>query len=434
MNLENLLGLISSSPLLTVGLAGGTAMVGYLATQWWAVGARARTERRRTRLELEILRKKIDALDKKAAAAPEVAWNGFRKFTVAKKVLESEDTYSFYMKPHDGKRLPPFKPGQYLTFQFHLPNKPKPEIRCYSLSDGPLSEEHYRVTIKRALPDKNHRDYDPGRIGLISSHFCDNVQEGDIIDTKAPSGKFHLDLEVERPVVLIGGGIGVTPMIAMARTLTNIKDPREIYFFFGCRSGQDHMFREEMLGLQKSNPKMRLHVCYSRPDPGDEPGKSYNHESRVTMDLMKDILPSSNFEYYLCGPGPFMDSLVNGLYEWGVPKKDVYFEAFGPSTVKAVPKDPAAPAESAGDLQMIEVEFSKSGKKLKWDPQAANLRDFGNDNGIDMGGFCGAGSCTECMVAIKEGEVDYPNGPADVEEGCCLPCLCRPKGKLVIDI
>ena len=105
------------------------------------------------------------------------------------------------------------------------------------------------------------------------------------------------------------------------------------------------MFQEEMLTLQKTNPKMRLNVCYSRPDAGDEPGKSYNHESRVTVDLMKQILPSSNFEYYLCGPGPFMDSLVNGLYEWGVPKKDVKFEAFGPSTVKAVPKEPSAPSE-----------------------------------------------------------------------------------------
>lgn len=429
----DLANFVQSSPLLAIGSAGGVAMVGYMTSQWLAVSRRARTERKRSYLELEILKKKIEALDKKAAAGPEVAWNGFRKFTVARKVLESDDTYSFYLKPHDGKRLPPFKPGQYLTFQFHLPGKPKPEIRCYSLSDGSISDEHYRVTIKRALPDKGHRSYDPEKIGLISSHFCDTVKEGDIIDTKAPSGKFYLDVEVERPVVLISGGIGVTPMLAMSRFLTHIKDQREIYFFFGCRSGQDHMFREEMLELQRSNPKMRLHVCYSRPDPTDEPGKAYNHESRVSVELMKEILPSSNFEYYLCGPGPFMDSLVNGLYEWGVPKKDVKFEAFGPSTVKTVAKPPAGTGEAEAVQIAFEVEFARSGKKLAWDPGFGNLRDFGNDNGIDMGGFCGAGSCTECMVAIKDGEVDYPDGAADVEDGCCLPCLCRPKGKLVID-
>jgi len=429
----DLANFVQSSPLLAIGSAGGVAMLGYLTTQWWALGSRTRTERKRSHLELEILKKKIEALDKKAAAGPEVAWNGFRKFTVARKVLESDDTYSFYLKPHDGKRLPPFKPGQYLTFQFHLPGKPKPEIRCYSLSDGAISDEHYRVTIKRALPDTNHRSYNPEKVGLISSHFCDAVKEGDIIDTKAPSGKFYLDVEVERPVVLISGGIGVTPMLAMSRFLTHIKDPREIYFFFGCRSGQDHMFREEMLELQRANPKMRLHVCYSRPDAADEPGKAFNHQSRVTVELMKEILPSSNFEYYLCGPGPFMDSLVNGLYEWGVPKKDVKFEAFGPSTVKTVAAPPAAPGEAASALAEIEVEFARSGKKLKWIPTFGNLRDFGTDHGIDMGGFCGAGSCTECMVAIKDGEVDYPDGAADVEDGCCLPCLCRPKGKLVID-
>jgi ferredoxin-NADP reductase len=422
-----------SSPLLAIGSAGGLAMVGYLTTQWWTVTRRALTERKRSALELEILKRKILALDQKAAAGPEVAWNGFRKFTVARKVAESEDTYSFYLRPHDGKRLPPFKPGQYLTFQFHLPGKPKPEIRCYSLSDGALNDEHYRVTIKRALPDKNHRSYDPGKVGLISSHFCDVVKEGDIIDTKAPSGKFYLDVEVERPVVLISGGIGVTPMLAMARFLTHLKDPREIYFFFGCRSGQDHMFRDEMLELQRTNPKMRLHVCYSRPETADEPGKAFNHEGRVTVERIKEILPSSNFEYYLCGPGPFMDSLVNGLYEWGVPKKDVKFEAFGPSTVKTVAVPPAAVGEADRAEAGFEVEFARSGKKLKWDPAFGNLRDFGTDHGIDMGGFCGAGSCTECMVAIKDGEVDYPDGAADVEDGCCLPCLCRPKGKLVID-
>lgn len=433
MNID-LLNFIQSSPLLALGSTGGLVMVGYLATQWWAVGSRAKIERRRSRLELEILRKKIESLDKKAAAAPEVAWNGFRKFTVARKVLESEDTYSFYLEPHDGKRLPPFKPGQYLTFQFPLPGKPKPEVRCYSLSDGFLSDEHYRVTIKRALPDKNHKSYDPAKIGLISSHFCDAVNEGDIIDTKAPSGKFYLDVEVDRPVVLIAGGIGVTPMIAISRFLTHIKDSREIYFFFGCRSGQDHMFREEMLELQKSNPKMRLHVCYSRPDAGDEPGKAFNHESRVTIDLMKQVLPSSNYEYYLCGPGPFMDSLVHGLYEWGVPKKDVKFEAFGPSTVKAVPKEPSAPSEVKSEQVACEVIFARSGKTLKWDTLVDTLLDFAEAQGITtIEGGCRAGSCGTCKVAIKEGEVEYPGDHVEVEDGCCLACLCRPKGKLVID-
>ena len=435
MNFNSLTEFLQSGPLLSIGMTGGVFLTGYLATQWWVVSWRSRLEKRRGQLELDILRKKIEALDKKAEAAPEVAWNDYRKFTVARKVLESDDTYSFYLEPHDGKRIPDFKPGQYLTFQFQLPGERKPAIRCYSLSDGLVDGGHYRVTIKRALPDKGHKSYDPAKVGLISSHFCDGVKEGDIIDVKAPSGKFFLDVEVERPVVLIGGGIGVTPMLTMARVLTHLNDPREIYFFFGCRSGQDHMFGEEMLALQKANPMMSLHVCYSRPDADDEPGKAYNHESRVSLDLMKEILPSSNFQYYLCGPGPFMDSLVNGLYDWGVPKKDVFFEAFGPSTVKTGAKDVAKPADAGAGQSTCEIQFAKSSKVAAWDPSMGTLTPVCEEQEAAIAWGCYAGSCGECQTAIKEGEVDYPDGPPgyEVEDGCCLPCVCCPKGKLVLD-
>ncbi len=415
------------SPFLVIGLGGGAVMLGYVATQWWAVAARHTFEARRNRLELDALNKKIQVLNLKAQAAPEVAWNGYRKFSVSKKVEECEDTYSFYLKPHNGKPLPRFKPGQYLTFEVKFPNEPKPQVRCYSLSDGSISDDHYRVTIKRFIRND-------GTPGAISNYFADDVQEGDILDVKAPSGKFFLDVEVERPVVLISGGIGITPMLAMARVLTHIKDDREIYFFFGCRNSIDHMFRDELMELQEKNPNMRMHICYSRPLDGDVMGETYNHHSRVSVDLMKEVLPSSNYEYYLCGPGPFMDSLVNGLYEWGVPKKDVKFEAFGPATVSTGPKDTQAKTP-AGDQPTMEIEFARSGKKIFWDPAVANLLDFAEANGIttiDPG--CRSGSCGACLVAIKEGDVEYVGEPGDEpEQGSCLTCICRPKGKMVID-
>jgi len=251
---------------------------------------------------------------------------------------------------------------------------------------------------------------------------------------KAPSGKFFLDVEVERPVVLISGGIGITPMLAMARVLAHLRDQREVYFFFGCRNSVDHMFRDEVIELQKNNPNMRLHICYSRPLDVDAQGVAYNHHSRVTVDLMKEVLPSSNYEYYLCGPGPFMDSLVNGLYEWGVPKNDVKFEAFGPATVSSKPKDPAAKSEVQSQ-STVEIEFARSGKKIFWDPAMANLLDLLKLTGsppLDSG--CRSGSCGSCMVAIKEGNVEYVGEPGnEPEEGSCLTCICRPKGKMVID-
>jgi ferredoxin-NADP reductase len=406
-------------------------MLGYIATQWWAAAARYRFEVKRSRLELDALHQKIEILNLKAQAAPESAWNGYRKFTVSKKVQECEDTYSFHLSPHNGRPLPPFKPGQYLTFELHPPNAAKPLVRCYSLSDGALSDDHYRVTIKRALPPANEPDIPPG---IASSYFSDHVREGDILNVKAPSGRFFLDVEVDRPVVLISGGIGITPMLAIARFLTHIKDHREIYFFFGCRNSVDHMFRDEVIELQTANPNMRLHICYSRPLDRDVRGETYNHEGRVTIDLMKEILPSSNYEYYLCGPGPFMDTLVHSLYDWGVPKKDVKFEAFGPATVKSGPQEPKAKS-ATGDQAVIPIEFARSGKTVPWDSEMANLLEFAEKNGITtIEGGCRAGSCGTCLVAIKQGTVEYVVEPGDApEEGTCLSCICRPTVKLVID-
>ena len=401
-------------------------MLGYIATQWWAATSQYAFEARRNRLELGALGKKIQVLNLKALAAPEVAWNGYRKFTVSRKVEECDQTYSFYLSPHNGRPLPSFKPGQYLTFELQPPAAPKPLIRCYSLSDGALSADHYRVTIKRYVNAE-------GAPGVISNYFADHVKEGDILNVKAPSGKFYLDVEVDRPVVLISGGIGITPMLAMARALTHLKDPREIYFFFGCRNSVDHMFRNEVVELQKNNPGVRLHICYSRPLESDFEGEHYNHNSRVTIELMKEVLPSSNYEYYLCGPGPFMDSLVTGLYEWGVPKKDVKFEAFGPATVKSGPKETAAKS-AVGDTPVVQIEFSRSGKTLPWEPESANLYEFAEKHGIVIDKSCGVGSCGSCAVAIKKGSVAYDLEPSfDVDEGSCLTCICRPAGNMVID-
>ena len=163
-----------TDPFLAVGATGAALMLGYLGLQGWSATRRYAFESRRSRMELELLAKRIEILNRKVQSAPEVAWNGFRKFTVSRKVLECEDTYSLYLSPHNGRPLPAFKPGQYLTFEVQPVGSPKAQIRCYSLSDGPLSDAHYRVTIKRFIRDD-------GTPGVVSSYFCDEVREGDIL-------------------------------------------------------------------------------------------------------------------------------------------------------------------------------------------------------------------------------------------------------------
>lgn len=386
-------------------------------------------ERRRSQLELRRLEWEIKAARMKiqTVETEKAAWNGIRKFTVTQKVKEAEDTFSFYLTPHDGKPLPPFKPGQYLTFALTVPGQAKQVVRCYSLSDISRTK-HYRVTIKRCLPPpkSNHPP------GIGSSYFCDSVREGDIVDAKAPNGHFYLDMEKRRPVVLISGGIGVTPMVTMANALTEAGDTREIWFFFGARNSADHMFKTYMAEVAGKNKNIHMHVCYSKPLPTDVIGRDYHHEGRVSVELFKQLLPSNNYDYFLCGPGPFMESITTDLTTWGVPDTWVHFEAFGPASVKkktsVKSEDPAAAAVAS-----VEVTFAKSGKKAKWDGSLDSVLALADEHGVKIDAGCRAGGCGSCLIAIKSGEVEYVGARPEVEAGSCLACICKPKGALVID-
>ncbi|HEX4120338.1 MAG TPA: FAD-binding oxidoreductase [Verrucomicrobiae bacterium] len=364
----------------------------------------------------------------KEAEEAKLSWNGCRKFEVVSKTVECENVVSFCLAPHDKRPLPAFKPGQYITFQLTIPGQGKPVIRCYSLSDS-HRPNRYRVTIKKVLPAPDVAD---GKPGLVSSYFCDTVREGDILDVKAPNGHFYMDLQEARPAVLISAGVGVTPMVSMVNAIIDSGLKTEVWFFFGARSREDHIFKEYLQKIAAVHDNLRLHVCYSRPEKSDVIGRDYHHSGRVTAELLKENLPSSNYDYFLCGPGPFMNSLTEGLTAWGVPEQNIHYEAFGPATVKK-----AAPPPNAADtalLSKLSITFSRLGKTFHWNPASGNLLDFAESKGAKIEAGCRAGNCGTCVVALKSGSVDYitPTG-ASTELNTCLACICRPKTDLVLD-
>jgi uncharacterized protein len=354
------------------------------------------------------------------------AWAGFRKFRIEGKVLEAQSVCSFYLAPHDGRALPAYLPGQYLTFKLAIPGQSREITRCYSLSDNPEHTDYYRVTIKRLGPPPGKAE---GSAGLVSSHFHDRLQVGDIVDVKAPSGHFHLDTEHHGPVVLVGGGVGVTPVLSMLSYIVSAPGNREAWFFYGVRNGADHMMKEYLKELASRHQNIHLVVCYSDPRPEDRLGGDYHYAERVSVALFKRLLEVNNFDFYICGPPPMMESLTRELGEWGVPPERIRFEAFGPASVKKVAQltQPAAPSGA------FEVHFARSGKRLLWS-DASSLLEFAEANGIRIDSGCRAGSCGTCATALREGQVDYLRKPdIDVEKGTCLTCISVPKGAVSID-
>ena len=354
------------------------------------------------------------------------AWSGFRKFRIDGKVLEADGICSFYLVPHDGRPLPPFYPGQYLTFRLPIPGQAREVTRCYSLSDSPDHTDYYRVTIKR-IPPPPGQPAAPG--GLVSGHFHDRLRVGDFLDIKAPGGHFHLDVEHRGPVVLVGGGIGITPVLSMLGHLAATQAGREAWLFYGVRNSSEHVMQDFLKEVAVEHRNLHVVVCYSDPLPEDRQGEHYDFAERVSVELFKRVLKVNNFDFYICGPPPMMQSLTEGLAAWGVPEARVHFEAFGPASVKKAGQ-PAAPAAAVAGFQ---VTFTRSNRTLVW-PGAGSLLEFAEANGIQIDSGCRAGNCGTCATAVRDGQVDYLSAPgAEIEKGSCLACIAVPKSALSVD-
>jgi len=399
---------------------------------WKIATVNART----AHIERELLRKRIDQITDEQRMSREksdASWNGFRKFEVMRKNPEGGGICSFYLTPHDKKPLPPFAPGQYLTFQLPIPGERKPVIRCYSLSDSPHHPNYYRVSIKAVPPPRDKPEAPPG---LSSNFFHDSLNEADILDVKAPGGQFFLDTTKHTPVVLIGGGIGLTPLLSMLNTICESGSNREVWFFYGVRNSSEHVMKEHLEQLNAEYENLRLMVCYSNPGDDDVAGRDYQHGERVSVNLFQRVLPSSNYNFYMCGPPPMMNTVVPELTAWGVPEKDIHFEAFGPATVKKATPEKSAEekAAAAAAAESIEVVFAKSGKTLQWDAEADSILEFAEDNEIAIDFGCRAGNCGTCITAVRSGEVDYVVEPgAAPEAGSCLTCISVPKSSITLD-
>lgn len=359
-------------------------------------------------------------------------WAGFREFSVHRREFEDRgrSVCSFYLAPTDGQPLPSFRPGQFLTFRLVIEDatmaESKTVVRCYSLSDAPRPD-HYRVSIKRVPAPLNHPDVPPG---VSSGFFHDHVQEGDRLMVKAPSGHFHLIEDEPLPIVLVGGGIGITPMLSILNSVLEHGIGRQVWLFYGVRNGSEHVLKGHLETLADRHANFHLHVCYSAPGDDDVAGADYQHHGRVDLSLLRNTLKLARYQFYICGPKPMMESLVPALEEWGVDTADIHYESFGPATLVKHEK----PEQTPGVAPTVNITFSRSGKRLTWDPTADSLLEFAETNAIDVDSGCRAGSCGSCQTVVTAGEVEYSQQPdADIEPGHCLLCIATPRCDLVLE-
>ena len=375
------------------------------------------------------------ASSSKTTISDEDVWQDWRDFKVVKKELESKEITSFYLQPVDGAEIADYKPGQYLTIKLDVPEQSRPVIRTYSLSDYPEAKDYYRLSIKRE--GSPSQDVPPG---VASNFMHDRISEGSIIPCKPPKGKFYLEVKNDTPAVLMSNGVGITPMIAMAKACARDNSQRHVWFIHGARNGEYHACREEMMAVKDSYPNLHLHYRYSRPHPEDE--GNYHSQGYADKQLLADtIIPeiksthngSSEAEYFLCGSPAFMDSIRQGLQELDVPEDRVFYESFGGGKTKGKAENAEA---TAGTTDSAEVVFARSNKTVTWTSKDGNLLDFAEANGLNPDYSCRQGICHTCTCQIEDGEVEYIESPdSEPDAGSVLICVSRPKtNKIVLDL
>lgn len=251
-------------------------------------------------------------------------WNGYRKFVVERKVPENDIISSFYLRPADGGPLPPFEPGQYVTVRIDHPRTPT-SPRNYSLSDAP-GNSHFRISVKREprlaadAPD-----------GLISNYLHDVVQVGEELELGPPCGDFTLNSRTMngQPIVLLAGGIGVTPLLSMAKALVQQGVSAPIHFIHAARNSRVQALATEVRSLREY-PNVSTHVIYDDPLEGDLSDGHCDSVGTVGKDFLRNQTPYQHASFYFCGPRPFMRSVYTGLKELDVGEERISFEFFGP--------------------------------------------------------------------------------------------------------
>jgi ferredoxin-NADP reductase len=353
----------------------------------------------------------------------EPTWKDWRNFMVTRKVKESEEITSFYLQPQDRGNLPPFQPGQFLTLKLAIPGQPQPVIRTYSLSDFPDPVTHYRLSIKREPAPEGLNVM----AGIASNYLHAQIQEGSVIAVKPPNGRFTFDVYQMHPAVLISNGVGITPMMAMAIACCRLNPDRPIWFIHGARNGKFHAFRDEILILAQNHPNLHVHFAYSRPQPED--AEFYHSRGYIDSELIQQLV-NPNSEFFLCGSTSFMQSLREGLKQWGIPDNRVFYESFSRPIVAPVTQSQPVVTQA---INQAEVVFAHSNETLTWVTTDGTLLEFAEANGINPPFSCRAGICGTCMCKIEAGEVAYQQQPtAAIEPDSVLICISKPRTSKVV--
>ena len=329
----------------------------------------------------------------------------YHSLTVADVVDETADTRSFVLEIPSGlEEAFAYTAGQFCTFRATIDGEPV--VRCYSMSSSPDTPDLFTTTVKRV----------PG--GRMSNWMNDNLAAGDTIDVLRPSGLFVLQ-ETDAPVVAFAGGSGITPVISIVKSALATTD-RRIRLVYANRSADSVIFADELERLSSaSGGRLSIH--------------HHLDSERGFLDAAQCaafVGDDSEADFYLCGPGPYMDAVAAGLSTLLVLPDKVFIERF-------VLPEPVPAGDDVSVTESLVIRLEQRETTLDYNAGDTVL-EAARRGGLVPPFSCEQGNCATCMAHLEEGTVTMRVNNAlsadEVDEGWVLTCQSLPTApKVVVD-
>ena len=312
-----------------------------------------------------------------------------------------------------------FAPGQFLTVRVSLGGRPL--VRCYTISSAPETRDTLEISVRRR--------------GLVSSALHDTLRPGATLEIRGPGGHFRYPADDSRPILLIGGGVGATPLMSMLRHAAAADPGRSVTFLLSARAEADVPFRAELEAVERRSSRIRIVVALTRGT-----GEPRRFPGRIDENLLRSVAPDAPESIAcVCGPPPMIAAMQEILGRIGVPAERIHVEAFEAAVAWASREAGAAagPGRScpAPSSAPAEVVFARSGR-VSHPSASETLLEAAEQAGVAIEFSCRSGVCGTCRRRLLEGEVDADAASlaeGERQEGWILPCVSFARGKCVID-
>ena len=340
---------------------------------------------------------------------------GFVQTAVMAVFDETPDIRTFRLARPEGFT---FTAGQFLTVRLKADGRE--HVRCYSISSAPGAQAYLEISVKR--------------LGLVSSALHATLRPGAMLSVREPAGNFLYPSDDQRPLVLLAGGVGITPLMSMLRHAVDTDPNRPVTLFYSVRRVADIAFHDELSVVTRRHEHVRVFIAVSDETPGAGHFPGYISESLVTA-MVPDI---AHAVCLICGPQPMMDAMTAMLAGVGVPLPQVRFEVFqaavAASSRAGVPASLAPAGADAGAVRH-DIVFARSGQRTQVDG-GQSLLEAAEACGADIPSLCRAGVCGTCRTRVISGETECGSSMLDAEDraaGFVLACVTQIASHCTVD-